>query len=184
MKREIYCEKCATRVQKILEKESMPPNERVKYVWGTLKIEAAVCDFCNLQLFEGQRCCGFSNYIEDQDPYIPWEHEMMYLEGKPRLPAIAIKGIYGLLITGDEDQLMQFTISTSMVLNFIERRLNTVYAMCMAESLEFASKVAGANNLTLQYIDHDEDGNESYPVINKGSHALWQKGGYPENETQ
>lgn len=180
MKKEIYCRKCMTRVQVILDKQQMPPGEHIKYVLGTLRVETAVCDFCNIQLFENQECCAFSNYIDGQAPYIPWEHDYIFAQGDPKPLAIKTMGVYPLLITGDDQQLMEFTISTSMVLNFLERRLNTVYAMCMAESLEFATGLAGKLNMTIQYIDHDTDGNELYPLLNKGSHALWEKGGYPD----
>lgn len=176
MKKEIYCLSCKLKIVELLDKEQpFPPGEHVKYVDGIAK-GTMVCDFCNMAIYEGQECCGFSNWIRGQE-YEPWEEEFIRLKDAEKPKTIKPKGVYPLLITGDDDQLMQFTINTSMVLNFFERRLNTVYAMCMSESLELVKACAERLNITLQYIDH-VDGAEVYKLISQGSHALWQEGGY------
>ena len=179
MKKEIYCPKCKLRIVEIMEKNVLPPGEHVKYVDGT-SLNVCICDFCNMQIFEGQACCCFTNYIDGQAPYEAWEHDHIRINDPEKPAPIHKKGVYGLLITGDDDQIMAFTISTSFVLNFLEKRMNTVIAMCMSESLELATGVAKKHNVTLQYIDHI-DGAEVYRLIHRGTHALWQEGGYKED---
>jgi hypothetical protein len=77
--------------------------------------------------------------------------------------------------------LQAYVLILGMILNFLDRRLNTIQATCMSESLELAKGVAEKYRLTLQYVSN-KDGEEAYPLICKGTHALWQKGGYKENE--
>lgn len=185
MKREIYCMKCKKIVKDAIDAGgSLPPGEHVKYVDGKA-LDNMVCDFCNIAIYEGQICTAFSIYIDGQAPYEPWEHESIKVLEEPReagpFDEIVPMGVYRLLITGSDDQLLTFHLNLSIVLNFLERRHNTVMATCMQESLDLAIGAAKKWDITLQYIHYVED-EETYPLLNKGTYKPWEKGGYKDED--
>jgi hypothetical protein len=178
MKREIFCMKCKERVQAVIKPEELPPREHVKYVDGRA-LKPMMCDFCGLDIEKDWVVCCFSNYIEGVRPYSPWESEFVEIlpaDGAAPDP-IPPQGVYGLLATGTEDALLKFHLALSMILNFLERRDQTVYCMCMSESLGLAIGAAKKFDVTLQRIEVKDD-NELYPVLYQGTHSRWEKGGY------
>lgn len=179
MKHEIYCMQCKQRVKEAIGDESeLPPGEHVLYVDGKAHNDM-VCDFCNEPIYQGQMCSAFSNYNK-QAPYIPWEDKYLDIVEQDAMPKIKPMGVYGLLASGHDDQLMAFMVATGILINFVQRQKQTVHGMCMQESLEYAVNLARRLRLTLQYIDHVGD-EEVYPVIHQGTHGRWEKGGYVDN---
>ncbi len=181
MKKEIYCMKCKFRVQTVIDIDQLPPGEHVKYVDGVLKIGMdCVCDFCNRPLYSGMKVCCFSNFIDEKAPYQTWEEEFIHIvitPPKTEPDDIPVKGVYGLLITGDDDTLLEYLVALSMVINFHDRRLNTVHASCMNESLDLAKGLAEKIGVTLQVIDNYGE-NETYLLLHKGNYPRWERGGY------
>lgn len=178
MKREIYCMKCKDRIQGVIDTSKLPAGEHVKYVDGKA-LKQVMCDFCSKDIHAGWFCCCFSNYIDGHAPYIPWEHDFIKIEpeGAADPAAIPPQGVYGLLASGTDVNLLKFHIPLSMILNFLERRKNTLHATCMGESLELAIGIAKKCDVTLQRIEATCE-KETYPVLHQGSHGRWEKGGY------
>ena len=87
-------------------------------------------------------------------------------------------GVHGLLVSGTDQQLLDFHMPAAMFLNFFERRFDTVHCACMAEHFEFATKLAEKTGVTLQEIESD-DGDETYKMIVQGQHPGWKRGDYP-----
>lgn len=177
MKREVYCMKCKKRVKAAIGVEKLPPTEHVKYVDGRA-LKPMMCDFCGKDIEAGWFCCCFTNYIDGIAPYSPWETEFIKIEdragaGLPCPP----RGVYGLLASGTDDNLMKFNLSLSMICHFLERRNQTIHCTCMSESLELAIGVAKNSDVTLQRIEYKDD-QEIYPVLHQGSHGRWERGGY------
>jgi hypothetical protein len=81
--------------------------------------------------------------------------------------------VHGLLASGTEEQLIDFHLASAMLLNFLERRGDTVHAICMDEQLEYATKLAEKTGVTLQEIE-SQDGDETYKMIVQGQHPGWQ----------
>ena len=82
-------------------------------------------------------------------------------------------GVHGLLVSGTDQQLLDFHMPASMLLNFFERRFDTVHCACMAEDFEFATKLAEKIGVTLQEIENENE-EEVYKMIVQGQHALAQ----------
>lgn len=81
--------------------------------------------------------------------------------------------VHSLLVSGTNEQLYRFHLPLCMTLNAIDRRKETVRYTCFAEHLQEAVKVARSANVTLQQIDRDKDGNETYRVLVQGEHPGW-----------
>lgn len=81
--------------------------------------------------------------------------------------------VYGLLASGTDTELMNFHQLVSLLLNGIHRRAQTVHYACMSEHVEIAREAARLAGVTLERIDRDEDGAESYFILWKGNHAGW-----------
>lgn len=178
MKKEVYCMKCKTRVQATIDGPALPPGEHVKYVDGRAK-KTMMCDFCSKMIEPGWFCSCFSNYIDGEAPYSPWEADFIEIAaaGAADPAPVPVQGVYGLLASATEDRLRSFHQTLFSVLNFIDARDNTVYCMCMQESLGLAIGTAKNLDVTLQRIEVVDD-IETYPVLHKGSHGRWERGGY------
>jgi hypothetical protein len=86
-------------------------------------------------------------------------------------------GVHGLLVSGTEQQLIDFHMPATMLLNTFERRSNTVHYACMHEDFEFATKLAEKTGVTLQEIEADFAAEEeTYKMIVQGQHPGWRKG--------
>lgn len=81
--------------------------------------------------------------------------------------------VHGLLVSGTDQQLLDFHIPASMLLNFFERRFNTIHCACMADHFEFATKLAEKTGVTLQEIEQDKN-EEVYKIIVQGQHPGWK----------
>jgi hypothetical protein len=81
--------------------------------------------------------------------------------------------VHGLLVSGNVEQLYRFHFPVCMTLNAIDRRKETVRYTCFDEHLQIALTAAREAKVTLQRIDHDEAGNETYPVLVQGEHPGW-----------
>ena len=88
------------------------------------------------------------------------------------------RGVHGLLVSGTHEQLSDFYYPACMLLNFFERRVNTMHCACMAENFEFAKKLAEKIGVTLQEIEADFDKEEeTYTIIVQGLHPGWKSEG-------
>jgi glutaredoxin len=87
-------------------------------------------------------------------------------------------GVHGLLVSGTDQQLLDFHMPATMLLNFFARRANTVHCACMHEDFEFATKLAEKTGVTLQEIELEKD-EEVYKMIVQGQHPGWKREGEP-----
>jgi hypothetical protein len=82
--------------------------------------------------------------------------------------------VNGILVSGAEKQLQLFHLTVFMTLNAIDRRGQTVRYTVFDKHLEQALKSAQDNDLTVQRIDRDGHGNETYTLLVKGQHEGWK----------
>jgi hypothetical protein len=76
------------------------------------------------------------------------------------------------LVTAPDEQLARFHLVVALTLNGIERREQTVIYTCLAEHADFARQAAERADVTLQELEIDDAGEETYPVRHLGSHGL------------
>jgi hypothetical protein len=72
--------------------------------------------------------------------------------------------VHRLLVTGDDDKLRPFDLAVFRLLNFIERREQTVFYTCMECDHSLALTVARNVGVTVQEI-HDAGEDETYETL-------------------
>jgi hypothetical protein len=82
--------------------------------------------------------------------------------------------VNGILVSGTDEQLSRFHLAVCMTLNGIDRRRQTVRYTVFDKHLDPALKCAEANGVTVQRIERDNDGIETYPVLVQGQHEGWK----------
>jgi len=82
--------------------------------------------------------------------------------------------VNGILVSGAEPALQLFHLAVYMTLNAIDRRGQTVRYTVFDKHLESALKCARDNNLTVQRIDRNGTGAETYTMLVQGEHEGWK----------
>lgn len=80
--------------------------------------------------------------------------------------------VHFLLVSGPDAALSDFHTAVAERLLLQERRKQMLNYTCMAEDLEFAKKVAGRLEITLQEIERGE-GKETYKILVQNSELVW-----------
>ena len=83
--------------------------------------------------------------------------------------------VRGFLVTGPDQNLMDFHLSVCLLLNSIDRRRQTVRYTCLAEDADLALAAAQQADVSVQEI-HGAADTETYQTLHTGTHGMvWER---------